>query len=376
MNNLIYPLIIIGFLLLPGCSQNAPENIVKDQNILKSENLDKYVEFDTIISEKINDYFLRGYHRNRLNGAVLIRQGNQVFSNFYGYRSFSGKDTLNINTAFQLASVSKTITATAVLQLVDQNIISVEDSVNRYLEGFNYEGITVHDLLSHRSGLPNYLYTTDDYWQDHSAPIGMDTAYQLLTCNKPEIYGLPDRRFEYCNTNYFLLALIVEKVSGMGFGQYLKENVFKPAEMNNAFVLSKNTTILPANTAIGSNNFSKEKAPFYQDYLYGDKSIFASVQDLNAFDLALRNGVLISKEVREKSYLPNSKWKPGKSNYGYGWRIFSEDRKNIVFHKGWWRGFRTCLFRDLKNDLCVIVLSNSTKTPYPNLDDITALLEK
>jgi CubicO group peptidase (beta-lactamase class C family) len=362
-------LLLLSLILLSGACQG-------DQNQkpeIKSSETAEVVEwenFDTLAYNKIDRFFLHRFHNHRFNGNVLFRKGKKVFRNFYGYRSFDEKDTLNIDDRFQLASVSKPFTATAILQLKELGLLGLDDTVNQYLKDFNYRGITVRMLLTHQSGLPNYAYVTDDDFENHELPMTSDSAYQLLICDHPERYYPPGRKFNYCNTNYFLLAKIVESVSGEKFFDYMKKHIFKPSGMDRSFVQHDGGYKNLPDVALGANVYEVEKTEYYLNTVYGDKGIFSTVEDLMKFDLALRKGVLLKPETLKMAYTTAIQSSGNKPGYGLGWRIAGD----IVYHTGWWRGYRSYFFRDLKNDICIIVLSNSTMGGYLRADELFELL--
>jgi CubicO group peptidase (beta-lactamase class C family) len=330
----------------------------------------EWENFDTLTKNKIDRFFLHRFHNHRFNGNVLFRKGKEVFKNFYGYRSFDEKDTLNINDRFQLASVSKPITATAILQLTEQGLLGLDDTVDQYLKDFNYPGITVRMLLTHQSGLPNYAYITDDDFENHEMSMSSDSAYRLLICDHPDRYYTPGKKYNYCNTNYFLLARIVEKVSGEKFYDYLQNRVFKPAGMGHTIVHHKGGYKNLPDVALGANVYEVEKTEYYLNTVYGDKGIFSTVGDLMKFDLALRKGILLKPETLQLAYTEAIHHSAGKPGYGLGWRISGD----VVYHTGWWRGYRSYFYRDLKKDICIIVLSNSTMGGYLQADELFELL--
>lgn len=311
------------------------------------------------VANKIDRYFAKRAEWRSFNGTVLFAKGNQVFQEAYGFKSLHLKDSLNVHTPFQLASVSKPITATAVLQLVEKGELALTDTIARYFPDLPYEGITVEMLLTHRSGLPNYIYLTDDNWEDHRAAMTNEEAYQILLTDRPNRYYPPGYKYNYSNSNYFLLARLVESVTGQSFPEYLDKNVFKPAGMHNAFVLNDGCYREKENVAIGHDKFARELPEYYLNSVYGDKSIFASVIDLYAFDRALKRNVLLSDSMQALAYQPHTKRWYSDSEYGLGWRLKEQDKRKLAYHNGWWRGFRTYYIRDLTNDITIAVLHNS-----------------
>jgi len=313
---------------------------------------------------RLDEYFTRQHKYRGFNGSVLVAKNGQIFKKAYGYKQLRGKDKepLATNTAFQLASVSKPLTAVAVLQLVEQGYVSLDDTLTCLLPDFPYQGVTVHQLLSHRSGLPNYMYITDNNWEDHEQPMSMEDAYCILLDEQPHRYYRPGRTHDYSNTNYFLLAYLVEQLTPYTYPEWMQEYVFKPADMQQSFVLDCVGFQTIPNVAVGSDVYRRSLPEYYLNSVYGDKSVFSSVEDLYKFDRALREGLLLNEDSKALAYTPYNRWNYLYRNYGYGWRITKNDAgEKVVFHTGWWRGYKSYFIRNLESDEVIIVLSNSLR---------------
>ncbi|MDX5437422.1 MAG: beta-lactamase family protein, partial [Pontibacter sp.] len=163
------------------------------------------------MANQLDSIFTYLHKRRGFNGTVLVTKYDQViYKGAFGYTDFQRKDSLHTTTAFQLASVSKQFTAMAVMMLKEQGKLRYEDSVQQYIPGFPYQGITIRQLLTHRSGLSNYTYFSDELWPDRRVPITNEDVLQLMEEHQPAVYYLPDTHFDYSNTGYALLASIVE----------------------------------------------------------------------------------------------------------------------------------------------------------------------
>jgi len=351
------------FLLLGtnySCDSNEPKGdqvdaFLKDE---EPEEIKKEVilDFDDEVVSKIDHFFSYRNKIGRFNGVILFAEGNTVFQKAYGYANFRNKDSLTINTSFQLASVSKTVTSTAVLILKDRGQLELTDSVQKFLPQFPYKGITIEQLLSHRSGLGNYIYWTEKYWKDQDSLMSNDDVLRLMSEHRPAVYYSPNRRYYYNNTNYLLLASIVESVSGMSFEDFLKKNIFIPLEMDNSFLLTR-SNIQTHESATGYKNKRRPYSFFFLDGVHGDKGLYSTVGNLYKFDRALRKGVLLSDSTKADAYTNRSKYyrKP----YGLGWRLNSYKGNRIIYHHGWWRGFKTYFIRNIEEDKTIIILSNT-----------------
>jgi len=319
--------------------------------------------FNKLSSQQVNDYKVKlallydtFLQRRNFNGGILIaKNGQVVFEDYNGFSNFRTKDTITPNTPFHLASISKTFTGVAIMQLVEKHLVSLEDSVQKFYPAFPYPGITVKLLLTHRSGLANYPYFLTGDTAFKKRPASNTDLLNFMIAHKPDVYQLPDRGFHYCNTNYSLLALIVEKVSGQPFPDYMKSYIFEPLQMNNTFVFSIADTANYKPSYL-ANNRPVPMEPL--DCIYGDKNVYSTPRDMLKWDEALYKNTVISKTSYEQATTPYSNEKPGKHNYGLGWRLLILPDQKIVYHNGWWHGNNTSFTRFVKDTATVIILGN------------------
>ncbi len=326
-------------------------------------------------AERLRSKFLRRAKLGGFNGVVLFAQDdNIIFEKAIGYANFGRRKRLKLNTAFQLASVGKTITSAAVLRLAALNKLNLNDSLGKFFPGFPYKNITVKELLSHRSGLPEYMYLADSLWQDkRNVCLRNPDVLDLLYEYRPRRYYPPGRRYNYSNTNYALLSLIVEKVSGVSFEEFLKKEIFKPAGMRNTFIKKCNSDN-GSNVAIGYIHWRRRVYDYYLDGVKGDKGIYSTVEDLFKFDKALNKGRILPDSLIKQAFSPLSpdlyKW----DNYGLGWRInIKKNGEKIVFHTGWWKGFRTDYIKCLRERKTIILLSNRSDRGIIHSSELTGL---
>lgn len=325
------------------------------------------IAFPSVIKEKLKinkdaqleKRFLNLKDRMGFSGTVLVAEGQKIIhAGAYGTRKARQSDELDLNTAFQLASVSKIITAVAVLQLYDAGEIrDLNEEVQQYMPDFPYEGITIKHLLIHRSGIPRYMPIAEDRW-NKDLPLSNEDMLQLMATDSQKPYFSPGNGFNYLNTNYAMLALLVERLSAQPFAAYVQKNIFDPAGMENSFIANP-AAPMGENVATGHVKRRRGYMPVqlgFLDGVVGDKGVYSSVIDLFRFDCALDDGKLIAPETLEEAFCPGS---PNRlyTNYGYGWRMRSEVDK-VVHHFGWWRGFRSAYIKDVTHDRTILVLSN------------------
>lgn len=297
---------------------------------------------------------------NTFSGAILVaKKGVVLYEKYQGLESHATKTPVTDSSTFQLASVSKTFTGMAILSLMEKGKLGLDDPLQKYFPDFPYLGITVSMLLNHRSGLPNYLYFCDSLIKDKSVFLTNDEVIRMMTEHKPPTQYQPDRHFNYCNTNYLLLASIIEKASGQKYADYLQETFFTPLEMTNTFVADPSQAPRPHQTT--SHLFSWKAEPDNAfDGVVGDKGIYSTVQDMLKWDQAIYSGKLLKPETLKAAFTPYSNEKPGVRNYGYGWRlmVYPDSTKNIVYHNGWWHGNNTVFYRFVSDSTTLIILGN------------------
>ncbi|NLR77774.1 beta-lactamase family protein [Chitinophaga eiseniae] len=298
--------------------------------------------------------------RSGFNGAMIVaRKGVVIFEKYHGYENSRSKAPIVDSSAFQLASVSKTFTGAAVLWLAQKEQLSLDDSLQKFFPTFPYKGINVRMLLSHRSGLPNYLYFCDSLWKKESGFITNDEVIKLMEVHKPPMQHLPGTHFQYCNTNYLLLASIIEKVSGQKYADFMTQTIFKPLGMNSTFVFNPGSAVHTHQTQSHKYNGQFEPDTYF-DGVMGDKGIYSSAEDMLKWDQALYSGQFLNEASLKAAYTPYSNEKPGVRNYGLGWRlmVYPDSTKNIVYHNGWWHGNNTVFYRFVQDTTTLIILGN------------------
>jgi CubicO group peptidase (beta-lactamase class C family) len=180
---------------------------------------------------------------------------------------------------------------------------------------------------------------------------------------EPRKYYSPGRRYNYSNTNYAVLASIIEVVSGKSYSEFMREEVFKPLGMNNSSVYNKNQEPENNHKVIGYAKRRRKAENSYLNGVVGDKGIYSTVDDLYLFNRELYKGSLVSKELINSSYFLGHKDLYDHDNYGYGWRVnLRKDSTMVVHHTGWWKGFRTYFYRELDTEKTIIILTNRSSS--------------
>lgn len=296
--------------------------------------------------------------RDFSGGMLVAKNGRVLFERYQGGSDIPGTDTNTPQTPMHIASVTKTFTAMAVLKLVQDGKLGLDDEFSKYFTAFNYPGVTVRHLLSHRSGLPNYNYFIEQLGWNKALYVTNTDVLNYLVDRKTELTDIlpPGKHFAYCNTNYALLALLIEKISGKSYFSFLNDSFFLPLQMKHTYVF----TIADSARATPSYNWRGKKEPFnFLDQVYGDKNIYSTPQDLFNWHQALTSYSIINASLLQEAYTPYSNEKPGIRNYGLGWRmnIFPNGNK-IIYHNGWWHGSNATFIRLLNEQATIIVIGN------------------
>jgi CubicO group peptidase (beta-lactamase class C family) len=313
-------------------------------------------------------YKLDTFYMNQVkigfNGSVLIGyKGKILYERYFGYSQYETGLKWDKNTQSQLASTSKTLTSGAILLLKDKGLLKLEDYVTKFIPDFPYPDITIRTLLNHRSGLPDYIHFAS------KSPIkeflSNDDIVDLFITKHPALQFKTNTRFRYSNSNYALLATIVEKISGMKFKYFMDRFVFTPLGMNNTFCMDPMDG-KPSTTSNCYNRSWKLEPEMHLDGVFGDKGVYSCVKDMYKWDQALYKGKFLKPETLKEAFSPYSFESNGVKNYGLGWRMFLyPDGTQIVFHNGYWHGNNTCFYRFIQDNFTIIVLGNKfTKSIY------------
>lgn len=346
----------------------------EDKSIL----LERYSEVETQkVSNKLDSLLQRINKRNDFNGSLLVgKNGKIIYSNYIGYADFKSKEPIKPEDVFQLASVSKQFTAAAIMILYERNQLQLTDTVNKFFPNFPFEGVTIKNLLNHTGGLPKYFWVAEHKWNKEKAPTNSEMM-ELLASSNVQRYFKPGRNFDYSNTGYFVLASIVEKVSGMDYGTFVKKNIFDPLGMKSSFVYSYENDSVKTNQLAGYKLYRGWRHlkinSTVNDAIVGDKNVYATSEDLFKWILGLNNGKLLSKESLDLMYAKGETIYGRKIPYGFGFRIKDTEGENTIYHHGKWNGFRTGLTQYPEEDLVVIVLEH---TSYNNITSLNKKVKK
>lgn len=360
MKNTLYS---IGLTLVIGCHVTA-ENSASPQPELATD-VTSQTSFLPLSKDDslryynaVKSFFERTLLSNRnFNGGILVAKGESViYEEYKGYKNFQTKEPLDANSSMHIASASKNFAAAAILRLVQEERLNLDDSVFKFFPNFPYAGVTVRMLLNHRSGLPNYVHYLETMgWNRNQYATNQDVLNSLYTMHpRPEFKA--GTRFSYSNTNFVLLALIVEKLTAMPYPDYLKKNFFEPFGMNDTYVFSLADSI----TAIRSYNAYGGLWDWdFLENTYGDKNIYTTPRDLLKWSLAWSEGKIVDSSLLEAAFTPYSNERPGTHNYGLGWRLLTlKNGKKVIYHNGRWHGTNAAFAKLPDENVTIIIIGN------------------
>jgi len=292
--------------------------------------------------------------RGQFNGAILVAvHGNTIYRKGFGKANFQTGADFTPETPTNIGSVTKQFTAMAIMMLAERAKLSYDDPVSKYIPEFSRSAhlnqITLRQLLNHTSGIPDY----GDLGMDDSGLGQQDLIEELL--KKEDLLAKAGLKYRYSNPGYALLAVVVERVSGRRFGEFLQQEIFAPVGMSNTFV-DDSPVRKKAQTAIGYGQFGQvdDGGP---TAIPGDGGIYSTVDDLFKWDQALYTEKLVRQSTLAEAFTPG-KVQKGISTYGFGWNIEEDGGSKYLWHTGSNAGFRAFIGRRLADKVTVIMLTN------------------
>ncbi|TWP22902.1 class A beta-lactamase-related serine hydrolase [Apibacter muscae] len=332
---------------------------------------DNYSADDNRIKVILNKYYKDVWETAKLSGGILVARGNNILLEKYsGYSNYDLKTPITATTPMHVASISKILTSLVILKLVEVGEINFDQKVNTILKNFPYSELTIQDLLTHRSGLPNYAYLTDKN-TDRTTLLSNQDILNLFSNTQPELLFKRDTQFLYSNTNFVLLALIAEKITNTSFPSLVNYMIFKPLGMDHSYILQEK--YVPYSTL----SYYANGKPYnfeYLDLIYGDKNLYTTPDDLFRLSKAMFAPNFLPKNLLEKMFTPYSNEKKGIKNYGLGMRLMVfENGKKIVYHTGWWHGSNAIFIHLLDEKVTIIAIGNKYSRAIYSAINLTAL---
>jgi CubicO group peptidase (beta-lactamase class C family) len=289
-------------------------------------------------------------------GAVLVARGDEaLFQGGYGKADLELDVPNTIESVFRLGSLTKQFTAAAILQLQEQGLLDINDTVDRHLPGYPHgDEITIYQLLNHTSGIPDYEYLESRMVYRNA--VSLD-ALMAKFSDLPFDYP-PGSQFKYSSSGYVILTAIIEKLSGQSYADYLAEHIFQPLGME-ATRYDNADTVLPGRASgyIWDGDAYHNAEFFDMSNAAGAGGLVSTVGDMYKWDRALYTDAVLSAAARESYFAPSARMEEGMSS-AYGWMIRETPEHTLAVHGGEINGFLTFVIRDPATQLYVIVLSN------------------
>ncbi len=317
-----------------------------------------------VVSGKVGeaiDAYITAAQKSGFSGCVLVSKGPDiVIKKGYGWANYAKKRPVTSTTVFDIGSITKSFTATAILVLEQRGKLSVFERIGRYIENVppDKTGITIHHLLTHTSGLLEYHDTKGDFEE-----MTREEAIRRILAQKLKFK--PGEGNEYSNSGYTLLAAVIEKVSGLSYQGFLKKAIFGPSGMSSAgFYRDQSWTEKDVAVGYGDRELGEVNSPLAWPRigwaLIGNGGLVMSAEDLYHFHLALQGEKTLSAAAKEKAFTPHWELRPS-GGEGYGWVVsLTKTNKRVARHGGANDfGFRAAFFRFLDSDGVIIILSNS-----------------
>jgi CubicO group peptidase (beta-lactamase class C family) len=329
--------------------------------ILRKFKKDKVARIDTIL----NYYHAKG----QFNGMAVVQyEGKVIYEKGFDLADLTLSRPNTKVTGFRIGSTSKQFTALLIMQLVNERKLSVDDSAGKFLPGFRNGRVTIRQLLTHQSGIPNYTdnqETLENIMERRYTPD--ELVYRFCS---DSLEFEPGSRFNYTNSGFVVLADIIEKVTGKKYAQVLAERIFIPLGMSSSFFVSGDTT----NLASAYSGGQPEK-PYPVQNVVGAGGITSSAGDLLRWANALSANTLLPKEMMDELFKPRVAWDENNAWYGYGWMIdrnlFDASKKHLIqYHPGIEFGFHDILLREPDKNVVVILLSNMGDFPRFDITDL------
>ncbi len=328
--------------------------------------------------KKVDDYLVARIKNFSIPGIsiAVLHRGNVVYKNSHGLANLEHKVPVTPESPFKIASLTKPITAIATIQLMEKKVISLDKPVSQYLDNLPKEWnlITVRQLLGHTSGLADYFQSPDWSWRN-SWRLDLSHEEFIKMNEKSPMLFKPGEKMQYCNTNYYLLGMLIEKVTGKSYAEYLADNIFKPLAMANSRLDNAKAIIANRVSGYTLENGELKNAEFTSDtWAYSEGGVITTIEDLAKLESSWYTEKLIKKENLELMWTP-TKLKNGSNGiigdngagkpnyYGLGWFISEYKGQRLILAGGNKPGYTCTFFRFIDIDLSVIILSNLSSSP-------------
>ncbi len=321
----------------------------------------------------IDDYIQAIMATNQIPGlsVAVVREGKPVLVKGYGLANLEHSVPASEKTVYEIASVGKTFTATATMMLVEKEVVSLNDAIADYLDNLPvaWQNVTIKHILSHQSGIPNYTHAPN-YWEITRLDLPKSEILVLVT-DLPLTFS-PGELSAYDNTGYYLLGLMLEKVTKQSYGDLLRDRIFEPLGMNATLMNHPRDIVL--HRAAGYRFIAGElvNKPYYSPSVtYSAGGQLSSIEDMVKWEQALCNATLLKQSTLDLMWTPHppnrgDDWEKLKYVAGLGWWVLNYDNRRVVGHNGSILGFASNITRFIDDKITVIVLCNLDQISRPD----------
>lgn len=289
----------------------------------------------------------------------ILKEGQAVETRCQGFVNLSSSTPITVKTNFRLASLSKQFTAMAIMVLKERRLLNYKNTIGDFFSSFFEQGkcVTIRQLLTHTSGMPDHEKILYQQVQPGEYAT-MNDAFNVLKAQKKLLFPSA-ARYQYSDSGYVLLALIIENVSGFSYREFLRKNIFSPLKMKDSDVLDNKNRFIRFR-AYGCRKKNERFDDDSLNFIVGDEGVYSSIEDMMKWNKAWDSPLLVGRDTLQPAlkpaFLPNGK--TGKS--GFSWLIRTYKNLEIMYQDGEWVGFRNIFLKIPEKNLAVIYLSNKT----------------
>jgi len=306
-------------------------------------------------AQSLADHLDRVVKDANLSGSVIVTiRGETVLSAGYGMANLELDVPNTPSTKFRIGSITKQFTSMAIMILQDRGLLRVEDRLGDHLEGIPepWQGLTLHQLLTHTSGIM-HSWALPGFAETMAVPTTVDATLERFF-DQPLVFQ-PGTNYRYSGVGYFLLARVVEEVSGQTYEAFLNAEIFGPLGMHDSGADRPGPILSHRASGYVRNDDGTTNAPdIFLPILTGGGNLYSTVEDLALWDRALSTHSFVSSDAYGAMY------EPVRQSYGYGWRIGQLAGLETIAHGGGLPGFNAFILRIPTNEICVVVLTNLT----------------
>lgn len=343
-----------------------------------------FVHHYSFAQQKILKEAAERAEKQGFSGVILVAEdGKVLFEKAMGMRNFENRVLLHQDDIFELASLSKQFTAMMIMMCKEKGLLDFDDQLSEYID-IPYPGISIRNLLTHTSGLPDYQAIMDKHW-DKDQVAGNPEILEYLRKYAPQKSFEPGESYEYSNTGYVLLASLVEKVTDRDFVELSKEWIFAPLNMNNTAIRTPNEKSEISTFAAGhlkdkkgnyvnANTFRDSDYTIWLGNRKGPGRVSSTAGDLLKWDQALYTEELVSQKTLEEAFSPFKLNNETRSYYGFGWEIEPKSPfGKMVNHTGDNPGYKTIIVRYIEENKTIIILNNNSHPDMMRLVEAATL---